>query len=110
MSPWSEALEELIAGMEDIEVRVYTFRKPYDPEQRGSLAERPLLVLGALEVLFFATRLRPRLFRESPYFCRLFETDPDVAPGLFCPPRELRTGTASRRWTPRARSCLRLKN
>jgi hypothetical protein len=92
VSPWSEALEELIAGLEDIQARVYT-RKPHDPEQRDRWQSVHYWYWEHWK--FFRTEVKTSIVQGIAVFLSLFETDPDVR-RVFCPPKELyRNGVPS---------------
>jgi len=88
VAPWSEALEELIAGMEDIEARVYT-RKAYGPEQRERWQSVHYWYWEHWK--FFRSEVKTSIVQGIAVFLSLFETDPDVR-RVFCPPKELYRG------------------
>jgi hypothetical protein len=92
VAPWSEALEELIAGMEDIEARVYT-RKRYDPGQQERWQSVHYWYWEHWK--FFRTEVKTSIVQGIAVFLSLFETDPEVR-RVFCPPKELyRNGTST---------------
>ena len=88
VAPWSEALEELITGMEDIEARVYT-GKTYDPGQRERWQSVHYWYWEHWK--FFRSEVKTSIVQGIAVFLSLFETDPDVR-RVFCPPKELYRG------------------
>jgi hypothetical protein len=91
VAPWGEVLEQLVAGIEDIETRVYT-RKPYDLQQRDQWQSVHYWYWEHWK--FFRPEVKTSIVQGIAVFLSLFETDPDVR-RVFCPPKELYRNGAS---------------